>query len=142
MNRQFKDELTDTWFKLGIAFGIILLVAMISFYIWGEKIAFGDVKCAFYTVVHLYCPGCGGTRAAYYLFHGRIIKSFLFNPFVPYTVFDYLFFMINTVLVKKTKKMGFKGFPVTITVYVGVAILLLQWIIRNILLVGLGITCL
>lgn len=142
MNRQFKDELTDTWFKLGIAFGIILLAAMISFYIWGEKIAFGDIKCSFYTVVHLYCPGCGGTRAAYYLFHGRIIKSFLFNPFVPYTVFDYLFFMINTVLVKKTKKVGFKGFPVTITVYVGVAILLLQWIIRNILLVGLGITCL
>ena len=142
MNRQFKDELTDTWFKLGIAFGIILLAAMISFYIWGEKIAFGDVKCAFYTVVHLYCPGCGGTRAAYYLFHGRIIKSFLFNPFVPYTLAAYFVFMINTILVKTTKKAGFTRYPASITIYVGVGLLIVQCIVRNILLAVCGITCL
>ena len=40
--------------------------------------------CAFHRLTGFYCPGCGGTRAVKALFHGKIITSFLFHPFVPY----------------------------------------------------------
>ena len=30
---------------------------------------------------HLYCPGCGGTRAAIALLKGQLIKSFIYNPY-------------------------------------------------------------
>lgn len=141
-NRVFKDELTDVWFKMGIVFGASLLVFVLIFLFFGDKLAFGPIKCGFLTVTNLYCPGCGGTRAFYYLVHGRIYQSFITNPFVLYTIVDYVIFMINTVLVKKTQRIGFSKFPITITIYVGIGILILQCIVRNILYAGWDITCL
>lgn len=140
--REFKDDLTNTWFWLGIAFGVCLVAFFAALYMFGDVIAFGGIECSFHKFTHLYCPGCGGTRASYYLSRGRFLKSFLCNPFVIYTVGDYIVFMINTILVKLTKKVGFTGFPVTVTIYVGVGILLGQCVVRNILLIGWGITCL
>lgn len=140
--RMFSDDLTDTWFKLGIVFGVFVLISIPLFYMFGEYLAHGGIRCGFYHVTHLYCPGCGGTRSYYYLVHGYLFKSFIFNPFVPYTIADYIFFMVNAILVKNTKKAGFAGFPVTGTIYAGIGILLGQWVIRNILLVFFKITCL
>lgn len=140
--RHFKDDLTNTWFYLGIPFGVILICTIVFFVLFGEKIAFGGQTCAFYAVTHLYCPGCGGTRATYYFVKGQIIKSILFNPFVPYTILAYVVFMVNTVLVKTTKKLGFSKYPASVTIYVGVGILILQWIIRNTIYIAFGITCL
>lgn len=140
--RVFKDDLTDIWFKLGIVFGASLAVFIILFLLFGDVISFGPIKCGFQKVTHLYCPGCGGTRAFYYLLHGRFLQSIISNPFVFYLIADYLLFMINTILVKKTHKVGFTGFPVTITIYVGIGILLVQCVIRNIIYMRWGITCL
>ena len=140
--REFRDDLTDTWFKLGIVFGLISIPVIVIFAIFGDRIAEGGVPCAFFHLVHLYCPGCGGTRSFNHMVHLRFIKSLLCNPFVLYTYADYLIFMINTILVKKSKKLGFKGYPVTITIFVGIGLLLGQWIVRNILLVAFNITCL
>lgn len=142
MKREFKDDITDTWFKLGIVFGILSVLVIIVFWLFGDFLAFGGMRCAFVTLLHIYCPGCGGTRSFYHLVHGHLIKSILCNPFVPYTYADYIVFMINTILVKKTKKLGFPGFPVTVTIYVGIGILVAQWIIRNILFLAFKITCL
>ena len=32
-------------------------------------------KCAFFQITHLYCPGCGNTRALYHLVHGDFLQS-------------------------------------------------------------------
>ena len=40
--------------------------------------------CLFHQYTGLYCPGCGGTRAIYYLFHGQFLLSFIYHPLVPY----------------------------------------------------------
>jgi len=39
-------------------------------------------SCPFYAVTHLLCPGCGGTRALYYLVHGNIAEAWHFNALV------------------------------------------------------------
>ena len=35
--------------------------------------------CPFHSVTGLYCPGCGSTRAAHHLLHGRVATAFDFN---------------------------------------------------------------
>jgi len=37
-------------------------------------------RCAFKTMTGLDCPGCGGTRAAHALLHGRVGDAFRLNP--------------------------------------------------------------
>ena len=38
--------------------------------------------CPFHAVTGLYCPGCGSTRAAHHLLHGRVATAFDFNALV------------------------------------------------------------
>lgn len=54
-----------------------------------------SMPCMFYTVLGIYCPGCGGTRATLYLLKGDLIKSFLYHPIVVYGAGIYLWFMIS-----------------------------------------------
>lgn len=37
-------------------------------------------ECYFRTHFHIYCPGCGGSRAAIALLQGDIIQSLKYNP--------------------------------------------------------------
>jgi hypothetical protein len=39
-------------------------------------------KCVFRSVTGLLCPGCGITRAAHHLLHGRFDEAFRLNPMV------------------------------------------------------------
>lgn len=140
--RAFKDETTSAWFITGIVFAFLLIAAVVVFIVWGEKLTHLPGQCAFYSVTGLYCPGCGGTRSFNAFVHGHIISSFILNPFVPYTLIAYLVFMINTILVRNTRKLGFTGLPATVLVYIGVGILLGQCLIRNIIFKCYGLTCL
>ena len=138
--RMFKDSLTDTWFILGIIAGIAGLVAVAVFVIYGDRILAGGPGCMFNKVTGLYCPGCGGTRAFYHAVHLHFIKSVLCHPIVMYSLTVYFIFMINTILVRYTRRFGFEGYPVTVTVYIGVGVILGQWVIRNVLIFFWGIT--
>ncbi|MEG1683919.1 MAG: DUF2752 domain-containing protein [Oscillospiraceae bacterium] len=42
--------------------------------------------CLFYTRWHVYCPGCGGTRALLALLHGDWLRALYYHPAVPLTV--------------------------------------------------------
>jgi hypothetical protein len=41
--------------------------------------------CPYYALTHMLCPGCGGTRALYYLLHGNLSQAWHYNALV--TVF-------------------------------------------------------
>ena len=41
---------------------------------------FAGTSCYISSHFHIYCPGCGGTRAVLYLLEGDLIDSFLMNP--------------------------------------------------------------
>ncbi|MCR5700754.1 MAG: DUF2752 domain-containing protein [Lachnospiraceae bacterium] len=95
--------------------------------------------CTFHAITHLYCPGCGGTRATFALLSGRIIDSIKFNPAVVFGALLILHYEIGIVLtlIKNNGRRYYtrKLWPV----YLYVAIVVSFFIIRNLLLVFCGI---
>ena len=138
--KQFlKNERTAfIWVNVGC------LILFIGLMIWKYCPALHTLSnaCVFHEIFHLYCPGCGGTRAFYYFVHGNVWQSLIHNPFVSYTLVLYSVFMINTFLCRHTKKVGFVGFPITILIYVAIGILFGQWIVRNVIWIVFKITLL
>lgn len=51
--------------------------------------------CVFNKMTGYYCPGCGGTRAAFALLRGNIARSLFLHPFVPYAVLVGGWFMLT-----------------------------------------------
>lgn len=49
-------------------------------------------ECYFRTHFHLYCPGCGGSRAAIALLQGNITESLRYNPIT-------LLFLLDIILI-------------------------------------------
>ena len=62
--------------------------------------------CAVHEVFHIYCPGCGGTRAIEALLQGHFLQSFVSNPAVILGIFLVLYYETGVIvtLVKKNGK--------------------------------------
>lgn len=138
--KRHPDVIIEEWYLVGKIALVLLVAATILFWWQGDYIVSREGGCVFREVMGMYCPGCGGTRAFYHFVHGRWWKSFLYNPFLPYMMVVYILFMGNTFLYMHTKKFGFEKFPILGLLYVGIGILLGQWVVRNILLLGFGLT--
>ena len=54
--------------------------------------------CPLLTLTRFYCPGCGGSRAVYYLLHGKLLKSLICHPIVLYGLAVVLPFMVKQTL--------------------------------------------
>lgn len=64
-------------------FSVLCMVAVpVLFYMkdLGDNLSFGSI-CYVSEHFHFYCPGCGGTRAVIALLNGRLIRSFICNPY-------------------------------------------------------------
>ncbi|MFG6393608.1 MAG: DUF2752 domain-containing protein [Lachnospiraceae bacterium] len=94
--------------------------------------------CTFKSVTGLYCPGCGGTRAVISFVTGHWLKSFMYNSFVPYCGILYILFMAKgtRAFISKGKYQYMKFRD--IYVFCGIAILLIQFVARNIMLLVYG----
>lgn len=95
--------------------------------------------CVFQLLTGLYCPGCGGTRALKYLLHGDIRKSLQYHPLVCYMAAVLLVEVLSWGLAKifhnpKLHIGRYDGF-----VYLGIGIILVNWIWKNYMLVARGI---
>ncbi|MDR3730157.1 MAG: DUF2752 domain-containing protein [Oscillospiraceae bacterium] len=62
------------WITGGVFLGAVLL--------WNALGQPSLPACWFYTRWHIYCPGCGGTRAFIALLSGRMLDSLWFHPAV------------------------------------------------------------
>lgn len=98
--------------------------------------------CMFRRILGIYCPGCGGTRAAYYLVTGHPVKSFFFHPAVLYVAVVYVIFMGTVFFRRHFSKKQYQPIKIEGYAYVAVVILLLQFIVKNILLLGFHIALL
>ena len=82
--------------------------------------------CAFRKAFGLYCPGCGGLRAFRHFLHGEFIKSFLCHPAVD---------LFAVVLIVYIICIAFPALrPKPRHGYLFAAVILLNWFIRNALL--------
>ena len=124
------DQTDKTFFKISI----IIIVGFIGVTLLQLAGVFTltDVSypCAFRSATGFFCPGCGGTHAVIELASGHILRSILIHPFVLYVLICALGFVtLNTIALARGK--GYFHFHM-LYVYIGLAILFIQWIAKNI----------
>ena len=122
------------------------VIAFIAFAVFGAVLLTLDYNgvtlpyCLFNKITGLYCPGCGGTRSVRALLHGHLIKSLWYHPFVFYGAVMYAIYMITNTI-KRYINHNFYGMKYKdIYIYIWIAILFLNVIIRNIMLVKFNIS--
>lgn len=120
-----------------IVFDSLIIILALVYILWGNHIrelVSTHNSCFLHDVFRVYCPGCGGTRALEYLVKGHPVKSVMSNPTVVYTI--YLFFHYNYIAWKSilTRDYEFYVFKSNAPALVLVAIILGNFVIRNILL--------
>lgn len=127
--------------------GWILIVITIAYRmivtVTGLNLLAYNPPCAFHMLTGFYCPGCGGTRAVIAFSHGQIVRSFLLHPFVPYVLILGGWFMISQTIERLTLgKCRIALHFRMIYLWVGLAIILMNWIWKNAWLAIIGTTIL
>lgn len=96
------------------------------------------LPCLFQLITGLYCPGCGGTRAAVYLLHGQFKQSLLYHPLVPYMALIIIAETISWLLSKLCKNPQLHIKHYNFFVYIGVIITVLNFLWKNYVLLTTG----
>ncbi len=97
------------------------------------------MPCPFYKLTGLYCPGCGGTRAVKFFLQGRLLTSFRFHPLVLYGVLafgaEFLLFLTRQITGKDKTYWRYEKE----LAYGAVAVVIVNFFVKNSLLIGWGI---
>ena len=121
-----------------VAAGLLFLYALVPFC---KEILHLPLVCPFEALLHLYCPGCGGSRAVRALLSLDVGASLAANPTVAALVLALLVYdgiavcslvrgsdeIYRTALCRRLRK---------ITVFVVAAVFIGQFLVRNVLLVA------
>ena len=99
--------------------------------------------CLFHTVTGYYCPGCGGTRAVCALFQGHLLISFLKHPFVPYAAVLCAWFLLSQTI----ERLSHHKLPLAMHykdryLWIGLAILIMNCMVKNIVRLFWGVSLL
>lgn len=122
-----------TCILLGIGFICFLLYHSFNLHFSGHL-----STCFMNAFLHIYCPGCGGTRAIDYLLHGQILKSFICHPLVVYLLLLFLSYFLPatyTYVIKRNGRKYYRFRPFTL--YVMLGIILGFFFLRNALMIFL-----
>lgn len=118
----------------------VLLFFFIVFYIKYLNKFIKIPQCFLYKKTGIYCLGCGATRALYSLISGNVFRSIYYNPFVLYIIGVDVYFLITESISKVFKrKNNFFIRNINIYIYIGIFILILNWLIKVIVLKCMGI---
>lgn len=131
--KQFmKEEWTKfIWVTAG---GILLLTFLL---VWKSIPAIQSLKgpCFFHEVLHVYCPGCGGTRAVYELLHLKLWRSFIDHPLVPFTAAILLEYYIGEIITL-IRHNGKRYYYLRVWFcYAALGIIIVNFILKNVLLI-------
>lgn len=95
--------------------------------------------CSLKNFFHLYCPGCGGTRALEHLLHLRLVQSLLCNPLVLFMAVCLIYYWFKT-LIELIRQHGDAFFSIHLGFLWAFLIILVGFfLIRNFLLLKFGI---
>ena len=76
--------------NVAVVFAVVLFAVLAS-----VAIHYGVYKCVFFEAFHLYCPGCGGTRALFALLRLDVLSSLKYNPVLIFGIIVYLFYDVR-----------------------------------------------
>lgn len=116
---------------------LILIFSAASFFLLlklMEKL--GLSGCTFLEMTHLYCPGCGGTRAVESLMRLDIISSFKYNAILPVGFTLFLYYDIRALVAIIINDMRFFRENKYIPVLVFAIFLVVYFIARNVFLLN------
>lgn len=97
------------------------------------------MPCLFHALTGLYCPGCGGTRALVYLLHGQVGQSLIYHPLILYGVLVVAVQAATRLAAKRCGKPQYCLGHEPLFIWIGVGIILVNWVVKNVLLVLFGI---
>lgn len=122
-------------YKLGAILFFVIAAIISLIHIFQINYQLFLLPCLFYKLTSIYCPGCGGTRSVQSMMQGHILSSIRYNPIVFYGLIVYAWYMIShtiELLSRQRIKIGMKYRDLYF--WIGLGILLVFFIIRNILL--------
>lgn len=120
---------------------LILFIAFLFFY-HKTNVNFynsSGTSCGLKQYFHLYCPGCGGTRALDAFLHGHLIHSFMLQPVIMYLFAYFLSYYIPALFLLtglRKKKINYNFYLYEL--FGLLALIILFFIGRNLLLVYAG----
>lgn len=97
------------------------------------------LPCAFNKITGLYCPGCGGTRAVRSLIHGNMRMSFQYHPLILYIIIVVVLELGSLLLARIFHKPGLHIRHYNLMVYIGVVVIIVNWIFKNYMLICKGV---
>ena len=135
-----KHTIEEILYYWGLALLLPLIIGLpVLFQIILPNMPSFHKECVMLTITGIYCPGCGGTRAVIALFRGQFFKSFCYHPMVIYSAIIYLVYMITHTLERisfgRIKGVRFRPWYL----YGALAILAVNFLIKNILKFCFGI---
>ena len=134
MEKQMSDR--EVYPAIWIVVGALLIAFLVWKYLLDEPTIAG---CWIYQHLHLYCPGCGGTRSLIALFKGQLLRSLWYHPAVPFTVAVTGVYLLSQTLWRLRGKKGWalhyhSSWPMILLV-----LILFNCLLRNVLLLCLGL---
>lgn len=115
--------------------GCILLFAGLMIWKYSPAVLSLQTPCMFHELLHLYCPGCGGTRAVYALLRFDILGSLAYHPFVLFVTVILLEYYIGAIITLIRNNGKHYYYLRTWFCYVALGIVVINFVLRNLLLV-------
>lgn len=132
----FWNQDTDTIIYTVMCIVTIPAIVIGLFYLWlvETRLPEGAGVCVFRMAAGFYCPGCGGTRAFQELFRADLPGAVYYHPAAVYGVGLYLTYFISQTLMRisKGKLWGMKLKPIYL--YLMLGLMVINFMVRNILL--------
>lgn len=120
---------------------LLLVISLVYGHVTEEAMAAGEeaVSCVFKHNMHLYCPGCGGSRSLVYLLNLDLINSFVFYPALPVSLLFIIDIDLRALIsFLKNDPRPLNSFNTKSLIIIPVVIIL-TFIVRNVALVAFGI---
>lgn len=104
---------------------------------WVFNVLLNSGDCFIRTHFHIYCPGCGGSRAVVALLKGQLIESIKYNPIVFLLLGDIVMIQILGIIERRNGK---KYYTIEIVCNIIMLIIwLIHFLVRNYYLTVKGI---
>lgn len=118
--------------------GCVAVFGLLGYMVLQKIDLIPDSICLMHDVLHLYCPGCGGTRATFALLKGHLLESLCCNPAVLLGAILILHYEVGVVvtLLKKNGKRYYCSNMTLVILYV--VVILVFAVVRNYLLLVCG----